>query len=136
MVSVVGKVIAVGILLGIAGIACKDDNLGDMGSPSNIVFPPDSVSYAQHVQPLFDQTCALAGCHDAGPHESVLKLTNWGETVLQLPRVVVPGDPGSSTLVFRIQGTAGQRMPLNRNPLNQNQINGIRAWIAEGAQNN
>ena len=130
------KAVAVGIFIGMVLIGCKDDSPGDMGSPSNIVFPPDSVSYLQHVQPLFDQTCALSGCHDAGAHDSPLKLTNWGETVIQLPGVVVPGNPGSSTLVFRIQGTSGQRMPLNRNPLNENQINGIRVWIAEGAQNN
>jgi hypothetical protein len=56
--------------------------------------------------------------------------------VLALPGVVVPNDPGNSGLVMRIEGSIGARMPLNRNPLNQNQINGIRTWIAEGARNN
>jgi hypothetical protein len=38
---------------------------------------------------------------------------------------------------MKIEGRAdGARMPLNRNPLNQNQINGIRTWINEGAQRN
>ena len=55
--------------------------------------------------------------------------------IMGLP-VVVSGSPETSDLVFRIEGRVGQRMPLNRNPLNQNQINGIRAWIAEGLQRN
>jgi hypothetical protein len=117
--------------------SCKDDNpTGDQGSPSNIIFPANTVSYQQHVQPLFNQTCALAGCHDAGAHESPLILTSFGNTVLSIPGIVITGQPDQSTLVFRIEGRVGQRMPLGRNPLNQNQINGIRTWIAEGARNN
>ena len=136
MISFLKKAVAVGVLIGIVAVGCKDDSPGDMGSPSNVVFPPDSVSYLQHVQPLFDQTCALSGCHDAGAPPERVKLTSWGETVIQMPGIVVPGNPGNSELVLRIQGTTGQRMPLNRNPLNDNQINGIRVWIAEGAQQN
>jgi hypothetical protein len=117
--------------------SCKDENpTGPEGSPSNIAFPTINVSYAQHVQPLFNQACAFAGCHDAGTHQSPLKLTSWGDVVITLPGIVVTGQPDQSTLVFRIEGRVGQRMPLGTNPLNQNQINGIRTWIAEGARNN
>jgi hypothetical protein len=137
MTSRFWNILALGTALVIWGAGCKDDsNPGDMGSPSNVVFPPNNVSYELHVQPLFDQACALSGCHDGGVHESPLKLTSYGEAVFQIPGVVVPGNPENSTLVLRIEGRVGQRMPLNRNPLNDNQINGIRAWIAEGAQNN
>ncbi|HET6271698.1 MAG TPA: hypothetical protein VFG32_01830 [Bacteroidota bacterium] len=137
MSSQVWKILVVGMVLSVVGIRCKDDsNPGDMGSPSNIVFPPNNVSYDLHVQPLFDQTCALSGCHDRGTNQSPLKLTSHGETVFLIPGVVVPGNPENSTLVLRIEGRVSQRMPLNRNPLNDNQINGIRTWIVEGAQNN
>jgi hypothetical protein len=53
-----------------------------------------------------------------------------------MPGVVVAGQPAQSTLVWRIEGSVGQRMPLGMNPLNQNQIAGIRKWILEGARNN
>ena len=127
-----------GLLLGLFLSKCKDDTItGDNGSPSNVVFPSDTtVSYTQHVQPLFNQTCALSGCHDDGEHQSQLKLTNYGNTVTSLPGVVVPRQPDQSTLVLRIEGRVGQRMPLNRNPLNQNQITGIRLWVGAGAKNN
>lgn len=125
------------VILAATVFACKDvNNPGNGESPSSVVFPASNVSYAQHVQPLFNQACALVGCHDSGSNQSPLKLTSYGETVLQIPGVVVPNEPESSTLVLRIEGRNGDRMPLNRNPLNQNQINGIRTWIAEGAKNN
>lgn len=115
---------------------CKDDVTGgEDGSPSNVVFPTTDVSYAQHVQVLFNQTCALSGCHDDGQNDQV-KLTSHTNVLFANPQIVVEGDPGSSILVLRIEGRLGVRMPLNRNPLNQNQINGIRTWIAEGARNN
>ena len=116
-------------------LSCKDDNPVDGGSPSNVVFPTSNVSYSQHVQPLFDQACAFAGCHNDGVPQDQLRLTSWG-SLTNFPGVVVPNQPELSTLVIRIEGTSSQPMPPNGNPLNQNQINGIRTWIVEGAMNN
>lgn len=116
---------------------CKDENNPlDGDSPSNIVFPISNVSYGQHVQPLFNQTCALTGCHGDGPQTSALRLTSYDRLMFGGLLVVVRGQPDQSTLVMRIEGRIGERMPLYRRPLNQNQINGIRAWIGEGALNN
>ena len=130
-----------GLLLAAAaawpGSGCKDENpelaLGD--SPSDVVFPASNVLYGQHVQRLFNQACALSGCHDDGAHQSALKLTSYSNLMFQLPGIVNPGKPDESELVFRIEGRFG-RMPPTTNLLNDNQINGIRIWIAEGAKNN
>jgi len=125
------------IVLSLVIPACKDDNpVGEGGSPSNIVFPPANVSYQTHVQPLFNQACALSGCHDGSAPQGRVKLTEYGEVVIVKPGIVVPGDPDASELVRRIEGRGVLRMPLNGNPLNQNQITGIRTWVAEGAKNN
>ena len=120
----------------IVSSGCKNEVTGPT---SDIVFPADSVSYSTYVQPLFNQTCAFAGCHDDGPKQpgNDLSLTSYYNTVFGTPGVVEPGHPETSRLVIRIEGTSlGSQMPLNRTPLNQNQINGIRTWIAEGANNN
>ena len=48
---------------------------------------------------------------------------------------VIPGDPASSLLLQKIDG----RLPHPINVpiiINQNQLTGIRTWIAEGAKNN
>ena len=129
--------LSIGIFL-VSFDGCKDVNpglaLGD--SPSNIVFPASNISYGRQVQPLFDQTCALAGCHDDGVHQSNLRLTSYANLIFQLPGIVVAGKPDASTLVLSIQGGSIDRMPPTTNRLNDNQINGIRAWIVEGAKNN
>jgi hypothetical protein len=130
--------------LGIAGLAaalyaagCKDSTpTGPDESPSTIVFPTTEVSYAAHVQPLFNQTCALSGCHDDGPRPNPLSLTSYENLMFNSLQVVVRGEPDQSVLILRIEGRIAPRMPLSRNPLNQNQISGLRTWIAEGALNN
>jgi hypothetical protein len=117
---------------------CKNDNpVGEDGSPSNIVFPPSNVSYSVSVQPLFNQACNYSGCHGSDAPPNLVKLTSWGDlmTTGAGVGVVIPDQPEQSTLVLRIEGR-GARMPPTGLPLNLNQINGIRAWIAEGAKNN
>jgi hypothetical protein len=116
---------------------CKDTNApGNGDSPSNVVFPARDVSYSVQVQPLFNQACNFGGCHDNGQHQSPLRLTEYGFAVLTVPGVVVAGNPDGSTLVLRIEGLGARMPPPPGNPLNQNQINGIRTWIVEGAKNN
>lgn len=129
-----GLLLLVSLLL--AG-GCKDENNPlDGDSPSNIVFPASNVSYGQHVQPLFNQACALSGCHGDGPQQSSLSLTSYDKLMYGGTLVVVRGQPEQSMLVMRIEGRVGAQMPSPQRPLNQNQITGIRAWIGEGAKNN
>lgn len=129
-------VVAVG-LVGQTG--CKDKNTLVPGeSPSTVVFPTRNVSFGVHVQTLFNQACAIPACHDDNTHAGGLSLTSYYNTVFLVPGIVVIKDPQNSILVMKIEGRgpAGDRMPPGPNPLNQNQIDGIRTWIAEGAANN
>jgi Planctomycete cytochrome C len=130
---------AAGVVALTLALSCKDSNpVGPDGSPSDVVFPADSVSYSQSVQVLFNQTCALPSCHSSGEGVDRVKLDNYQNLRFGVNglSVVIPGSPDQSELVLRIEGRTGDRMPINRNPLNQNQINGIRTWIAEGAKDN
>ncbi len=132
-----GRALAGIVIAAMAGWSCKGTApTGPGGSPSTIIFPANGVSYAAQVQPLFDQACNASGCHASGTQTNALVLTSYGGAVLTLAGVVVSGKPDASTLVLRIQGSVGARMPPGSYPLNQNQINGIRTWIAEGAKNN
>jgi Planctomycete cytochrome C len=120
-------------ILGALGIGCSEDS-NPVGS--NIVFPPSNVSHGAHVQPLFNETCALSGCHGENQPAAGLRLTSYDNLMFNSLQVVVREQPDQSILVLRIEGRLGARMPLNRPALTQNQINGIRTWIAEGALNN
>src|SRR5262249_38164302 len=116
--------------------------------------PPASqpVSLQRNVQPIFTQSCALAGCHDA-THQENLDLrpgSTFNPTfgIVGVPSVeaagvmrVNAGASGSSYLVNKIEGTqatvhgSGVRMPPT-GPLADSDIETIRRWIDEGARNN
>jgi hypothetical protein len=112
---------------------CKDEVI----EPADIVFPTSNVSYARHVQPLFNQACAFSGCHGGGGgQQSSLLLTSYDNVMFTTMKVVERNLPDQSILVQRIEGKIGPRMPLYRPALETNQLNGIRIWINEGALNN
>ena len=55
-----------------------------------------------------------------------------------LPRVL-PGNPDSSYVVWKIEGDlriSGLRMPRGRPALSQSDIDAIRTWITDGAEDN
>jgi hypothetical protein len=131
-----GTILAFGLAI-VSLPSCKDENPLTGESPSSVIFPTNDVKYNRDVQTLFNQACTLSGCHDANPsNTSSLHLIDHWNTVFAVPGVVVIGSPGQSTLVLRIEGALGPRMPPRGNPLNKNQTDGIRTWIVEGANNN
>ena len=114
-------------------VACDDTN------PVNIVIPNKNVSYSKYIQPLFNISCAVSGCHDNATAAGGLSLVSWSSTVAN-PQIVFPGNADNSALVWAIEGRAPQSPmpPITSSipPLTLNQINGIKTWINEGAQNN
>ena len=127
------------LIIGISGLvcsSCEDESTGT--GISDVVFPDAAVSYSQHVDLLFQQSCASSRCHGGSNPASQLDLEfpSYRGLMDHSPRLVLPGDGANSLLVLRLTGEVGERMPLRQQPLNQNQINGIRTWINEGAINN
>lgn len=105
----------------------------------NEEIPDKNVSYSQHIQPIFNVSCALSGCHDDATAAAGLRLTSW-LNVTANPQIVFPGEPDNSMLVWAIEGNTSvpPMPPMNSSvlPLTRKQIKGIRTWIAEGAKNN
>jgi hypothetical protein len=107
------------------------------------------VTLSGDVQPIFTNSCAVAFCHTPPFAPQNLDLTtgqSWSETVNvaseQCPayKLVAPGDPASSYLMFKLQGSGpcylGQQMPVGSPPLTAAEIQTISDWITQGAQNN
>jgi hypothetical protein len=94
------------------------------------------VSFSKHVQPLFQQTCVAAGCHGGSqPAANLdLQLDAWHSIKNYLPPLVLVNNGSKSPLYIDIAGTP-QLMPPNQR-LTQNQIDGVKKWIDEGANNN
>jgi len=130
-----GSVLVCIALIALASLYSCKDNLTGTG-PFDIVFPDSNISYNSVIQPLFDKGCALAGgCHAGDQPAADLGLESY-QRLTDRVGIVVPGSPDESLLQLRIEGRIEPRMPLFRPALTDNQIQGIRRWILEGAINN
>ena len=120
------------------------------GQSGNATITVSTPSLASHVQPILSTSCALSGCHaGASPQEGMnlssglmhSNTVNIPSNKSSLDRIE-PGQPDQSYLVHKIQGTqgtvggSGVRMPFGGAPLSQANIDIIRAWVADGAQDN
>ncbi|MBM4162741.1 MAG: hypothetical protein FJ217_16810 [Ignavibacteria bacterium] len=116
--------------------SCKDEIADPSVNP--IVFPQENVSFTRHVEPLFQQRCSFIGCHAGGNPAAGLDLSTpaYNKLMNHQPRLVVSGEGSNSLLAQRIDGRFPRQMPLDREPLNANQISGVKKWIDEGASNN
>ncbi len=130
------KQIAITILLFTSLSSCYKD----VGPIDDANTTQENVSFSADVQPIFNQTCI--SCH---PNSGNLDLTA-GNAYNQLVNVnasgysakrVVPNDAENSLLYKKIDGSGsyGSNMPLGGS-LSVAQINTIKQWIEEGAQNN
>ncbi|MCH8146046.1 MAG: hypothetical protein IIA55_15150 [Gemmatimonadetes bacterium] len=138
--------VAIGVFL-LAGVACAGDGTGLDGDDGG-----DEVTLSRDVQPIFTGNCTFSGCHAGSSPEEGMSLVA-GQAFSNVVNVaanqasmnrVTPNQPDNSYLVHKVQGThldvgvggSGSRMPLNRSPLSQSDIDLIRAWIQAGAQPN
>lgn len=96
-------------------------------------------SFKSDVQPILQYRCLE--CHRAdGPgvaysglnledYEGLMKGTKFGP-------IVVPGNAMVSNLNVLVEGRAGIRMPHNRKRLTPCELQVLRDWVNQGAQNN
>lgn len=119
------------LLLFTAWIGCKDTTTAPTG---DIVFPDSNVSYSQHVQPTFNLKCAFSGCHDDGTRAGNLSLTSYLNATAY-PGIIIARDSQHSLLAQKIDGRLPHQTQVDLR-LTQNQINGIKKWIDEGAKDN
>jgi len=123
-----------------------DGNPGGDFTSSFIVASPPSTATLTFIQDnVFTPSCALFGCHHPSSTASGLNLGSGfafssivGINSVQQPvfQRVNPGDPDNSYLIRKVEGNAGNQMPLARPPLAQSVIDNIRQWISNGALNN
>ena len=98
---------------------------------------PESVSYHEHIRPLFQAKCQ--GCHQPAKSKGdyimteVAKLIAGGES----GAAVVPSKPDESHLVELITAQAGEKrpeMPPKDEPLTPFELSLVRKWITQGAK--
>ena len=102
---------------------------------------PRNVSFSADVQPILKKYCLE--CHvpgGAGYNASGFDMSSY-ETFMRGGKFgpfVIPGDPLTSTLNMLVEGRADPsiRMPHGREKLGDREIETLRVWVQEGAQNN
>jgi len=127
------------ILLFVASVAFLscDDTLNE-SNIDDVIIPDKNVSYNEYIQPVLTIKCSTSGCHNDESMAGGYSVTSWSNVVT--PGIVNPGNVETSILVWRIEGIGVEIMPpignLLSKPLTENQVEGIKTWIEEGAKSN
>jgi len=112
----------------------------DAGPVEEGLDPDTPVSFSGDVQPIFDNYCI--SCHPASGNLDLRAGRSYSQLVnvpaSGYPAIrVVPGDPEASVLYKKIDGSGayGANMPTG-GQLPSTDVQKIRLWIEQGAQNN
>ena len=129
------------LILLLLSFACKDE--GPNPAEQEFVLPESNITYSDHLEPFFLAKCgSRSGCHGPTDKAGGLDITSYtairehlvyssvGDVIL-----VIPGD-GESSFLYNVlirDYLDTPRMPLDGPYLNQNNVNGVKTWIDEGA---
>ena len=102
----------------------------------------DAISFSQDVKPILEQNCLE--CHQAGgrglkasgfsmeTYDGLMKGTNFGP-------MIIAGDSQGSNMLVLMEGRADPSISMphgQQDPVSKQDIQTIRLWIDQGAQNN
>lgn len=118
-----------------AVISCNETGII---SSRDIEFPEENVSFMNHVQPFLKVTCSYQGCHSyesrAGGR---IMVDYWNLFDVYNTGLIIPYKPNNSILYQMIRDTNRlPHFPIVYWEINQNQKEGIKTWIEEGAMDN
>jgi uncharacterized membrane protein len=116
------------------GITEPVDTTGN-GNNTGTQCSPDTVYFVQQVLPMFQSSCAMSGCHDAGSHEEDIVLDSY-QTIMATGGIKV-NNPTDSKIYKQMLKTGEDQMPPSpASPMTTAQLNLISKWIGQGAKNN
>jgi hypothetical protein len=95
--------------------------------------PPEGVSFADDVLPIFNASCNVSSCHDAaGPPPNLLPAVAYGSLFDGMYIDTIA--PENSDLYLWMAGLKG--LPMPPSGVNQRDVDIVLQWIHEGALNN
>lgn len=119
-------------------ISCRHDIVASDPDIENLDYSAiNPIVYSQHIQPIFNQKCMSASCHNSVDRAAGLQLDSWESVVRgsSFGEVIISGTAQHSHMIEHMRGVSTPRMPLGRNPLSDKVINFVARWIDEGARN-
>jgi hypothetical protein len=127
------------ITVSFAWTGCEKDYSYIEPAPVNTTPNPDpggakTVFFATDIQPIFNASCNMSGCHDGAMAEPNLTAAN---AYAALAGYINTSAPASSLIYTEVTLPAGSpAMPESGTPLTSAQTAKILTWIQEGATNN
>jgi mono/diheme cytochrome c family protein len=103
--------------------------------PAGVPKADRPVDYLRDVKPILAARCV--NCHGAEKPRGKLRLDTAVAALKggSVGEVIVPGQPEESLLYLAVIGEGNsERMPLQRPPLSEAQVETLRAWIEQGAE--
>ena len=120
------------LLFAIFLMGCGDDGTSSDTSDGEVENP----SFSQHIQPILNANCALAGCHGGSSPVADYSLTSYagmlGNGTDSTPNVV----SGKSSESFLYQRVESGAMPPGATRLEAKDVVTIKNWIDQGTQDN
>jgi hypothetical protein len=97
---------------------------------------PDTVYFQNTIFPLIQSNCAFSGCHGNGSARNGVDLSTY-TSIINTADVRINDPLGSDLYEVLIETDPSKRMPPPpRNALSASEIEMIRRWIEQGANNN
>jgi len=113
----------------------------DPGPDTTIIDPPEdtNICFERDILPIFQLHCAIAGCHNQQTSEEDLVLDTYSHIISSGNNdFIIPGNASDSKVMEALTETDLDKImpPPPQTPLTQQQIDLVRRWIDEGAENN
>ncbi len=129
------RTVLIGVVLPGVSLLGFGLNVQVQGRPTTDSTSPKAIDFARDIQPIFKKSCY--SCHGQKQQMGGLRLDskalafNGGLS----GKAIVPGKASDSHLYRRVLGIGDQaRMPMGSEPLSEEQIRLIQAWIDQGAE--
>lgn len=134
--AVCGLALACGVLAAKGWSADAEGGHGEKGEKGKKENPEKKIVFKEDIWPIFHRRCVE--CHGPDKQKEELRLDT-PEFIMKGGEhgpVLVAGQPEKSAIVKKISlpEKSDGIMPAEGKPLNKNQIEKIRTWIAQGAE--
>ncbi|GJM44982.1 MAG: hypothetical protein DHS20C21_18240 [Gemmatimonadota bacterium] len=96
----------------------------------------DNIVYSEHVQPILNNSCAAAACHNSADRAFDFSTESYAdlEAGSRFGSMIVPFEPERSHFYLHVTGDIEPRMPLGLDPLSDPIVRFLERWIAQGAR--
>lgn len=119
------------------GTGGNNGNGGNNGGTGNgVLCNPDSVYFENQILPILISNCTESGCHNAQDREDGVVLTSYQNLVATVENATLNDTHENDLLKALTEDDPEDRMPYQKPPLPQEQINLIIRWVQQGAKNN